>query len=140
MHLGMQQILSTSMQQRQQLVMTPAMVQAIRLLQLNAMELEQEVVQELEENPFLELADDQDEEDGATPPDGAAEDSAEDQAIPAPTEAVDDGLGEVESVTLASDLLSFVQTSLYRPPLRHVKPERPSRQTSWLGPTLKRSR
>jgi RNA polymerase sigma-54 factor len=94
MHLGMQQILSTSMQQRQQLVMTPAMVQAIRLLQLNAMELEQEVVQELEENPFLELADDQDEEDGSTPPDG----TAEDQAIPAPTETVDDGLGEVEPV------------------------------------------
>lgn len=69
MNLGMQQVLSTSMQQRQQLVMTPAMVQAIRLLQLNSMELEQEVGQELEENPFLELSDEDESEgeDGADP-------------------------------------------------------------------------
>ncbi|NUP89714.1 MAG: RNA polymerase factor sigma-54 [Candidatus Sumerlaeia bacterium] len=66
----MHQVLSVSMQQRQQLVMTPAMVQAIRLLQLNSMELEQEVIQEMEENPFLEMVEEEEEatsEDAAPP-------------------------------------------------------------------------
>ena len=37
MHLGMHQEFRQRLEQSQRLVMTPAMVQAIRLLQLNAM-------------------------------------------------------------------------------------------------------
>jgi len=59
MNLGIHQVINQSLQQRQQLVMTPAMVQAIRLLQLNSLELEQEIEQEMEENPFLEASDDE---------------------------------------------------------------------------------
>ncbi len=92
MNIGMQQALSTSMQQSQRLVMTPAMVQAIRLLQLNAMELEQEINQEIEENPFLELT--EEEEDG----------TAEQSEKPAATqegEAIDDQIERApDAVTL----------------------------------------
>ena len=40
--------------QRQQLVLTQKMQQALKILQLSGMELEQEIQQELESNPFLE--------------------------------------------------------------------------------------
>ncbi|XOV84284.1 MAG: RNA polymerase factor sigma-54 [bacterium] len=42
----------------QQLTMTPQLQQAIRLLQLSALDLQQEIQNTLEENPMLELADD----------------------------------------------------------------------------------
>ncbi|HAD39379.1 MAG TPA: RNA polymerase factor sigma-54, partial [Plesiomonas shigelloides] len=42
----------------QQLAMTPQLQQAIRLLQLSTLELQQEIQQALESNPLLELADD----------------------------------------------------------------------------------
>ena len=53
MPLSLQQ--SQRMQQR--LVMTPQMQQSVKLLQMNAMELETMTAQELLENPFLELED-----------------------------------------------------------------------------------
>jgi RNA polymerase sigma-54 factor len=74
------------------------MVQAIRLLQLNAMEMEQEISQELEENPFLELADDEDEEDGRNPADNGAADDDRDNGDTEPEADVDDGLGEVGDI------------------------------------------
>lgn len=45
---------------QQSLVMTPALQQAIKLLQLSRLELESQIEQELLENPVLELQDDQD--------------------------------------------------------------------------------
>ena len=42
----------------QQLTMTPQLQQAIRLLQLSALDLQQEIQNTLEENPMLELSDD----------------------------------------------------------------------------------
>ncbi len=42
----------------QQLTMTPQLQQAIRLLQLSALDLQQEIQNALEENPMLEMADD----------------------------------------------------------------------------------
>ena len=53
--------------------MTPQLQQAIRLLQLSSLDLQQEIQQNLDSNPMLEL----DEEDAA------AEDSATDEAAPA---------------------------------------------------------
>ncbi len=54
--------------QTQRLIMTPQMQQSIQLLQLNSLELEQMVEQEMLENPFLELVDEQDDEDRPTEP------------------------------------------------------------------------
>ncbi|WP_313255940.1 RNA polymerase factor sigma-54 [Stenotrophomonas sp.] len=50
-----------SAQLGQQLHLTPALLQSIRLLQLNGMQLELEVRQALESNPLLELQDEQEE-------------------------------------------------------------------------------
>ena len=47
------------MRQTQRLIMTPQMQQSIQLLQLNSIELEQMIAEEMLENPFLELADDE---------------------------------------------------------------------------------
>jgi RNA polymerase sigma-54 factor len=47
--------------QTQKLVMTPQMQQSIQLLQMSMLELEQVALQEVAENPFLELADDTEE-------------------------------------------------------------------------------
>ena len=43
----------------QQLTMTPQLQQAIRLLQLSTLDLQQEIQQTLESNPMLETADEQ---------------------------------------------------------------------------------
>ncbi len=55
MALSMQQV----QRQTQRLIMTPQMQQSIQLLQMNSMDLEQLIRHEMEENPFLEIADDE---------------------------------------------------------------------------------
>ncbi|MCB2154639.1 RNA polymerase factor sigma-54 [bacterium] len=57
MSLSLQQVLK----QTQKLIMTPQMQQSIQLLQLNSLELEQMIHQEMMDNPFLELTDDEEE-------------------------------------------------------------------------------
>jgi RNA polymerase sigma-54 factor len=54
----------------QQLTLTPQLQQSLRLLQLSALELAQEVEQMLADNPLLELADD--DTPDAPPPDKAS--------------------------------------------------------------------
>ncbi len=54
--MGME--LKQSMKMTQQLVMTPQLQQAIKLLQLSRMELLEQVTQEIEQNPLLEQPDD----------------------------------------------------------------------------------
>jgi len=49
--------------QRQQLVMTPRLQQALRLLQLPTLELEQELKAEMQSNPLLEFEEDEEEPD-----------------------------------------------------------------------------
>ncbi len=61
----------------QHLALTPQLQQSIRLLQLSTLELHQEVGQMLDENPFLEL----EEDDGATPFEAASEQSALDRPV-----------------------------------------------------------
>ena len=51
----------------QQLVMTPQLQQAIKLLQLSQLELVDLVQQELQENPILEETNEVDDERAATP-------------------------------------------------------------------------
>ncbi len=61
----------------QHLTMTPQLQQAIRLLQLSTLELQQEIQQALESNPMLELSEDgEDERDGASDPSGGPESGA----------------------------------------------------------------
>ncbi len=55
MALSLQQV----QKQTQRLIMTPQMQQSIQLLQMNSMELEQLIRQEMLENPFLEMADEE---------------------------------------------------------------------------------
>ena len=84
----------------QQLAMTPQLQQAIRLMQLSAMELKTEVRQAIEANPMLDLVEENDEEDGEDeelapdtgedpfedgPGDGAALDDAEQLAAESAT-------------------------------------------------------
>jgi len=55
--------LSLQLKLGQQLTMTPQLQQAIRLLQLSTLDLQQEIHQALESNPMLELVDHNDEEE-----------------------------------------------------------------------------
>ncbi|MGZ5836272.1 MAG: RNA polymerase factor sigma-54 [Xanthobacteraceae bacterium] len=64
--------------QTQALVMTPQLMQAIKLLQLSSLDLAAYVEGELERNPLLERANDDDEAPvGAAEPEGSASESAE---------------------------------------------------------------
>ena len=75
----------------QHLTLTPQLQQSIRLLQLSTLELQQEVEQMLDQNPFLETEDDAASSDAATDrPAGtepAAERSTDDTGFDAPDDA-----------------------------------------------------
>jgi RNA polymerase sigma-54 factor len=58
--------LSLQLKLGQQLTMTPQLQQAIRLLQLSTLDLQQEIHQALESNPMLELIEEQDESNDST--------------------------------------------------------------------------
>jgi RNA polymerase sigma-54 factor len=66
----------------QQLAMTPQLQQAIRLLQLSTLDLQVEIQQQVESNPMLELAEDEDGFDGE-PVEGEAQEPAVAEAEPA---------------------------------------------------------
>ena len=51
---------SLQLKMNQQLAMTPQLQQAIRLLQLSTLDLQQEIQQALDSNPLLELEEDLD--------------------------------------------------------------------------------
>ncbi len=70
----------------QHLTMTPQLQQAIRLLQLSTLELQQEIQQVLEENPMLELEDESELSEIDSDAEGEQANSTEDV-----TEPVDDG-------------------------------------------------
>ena len=57
----------------QQLTMTPQLQQAIRLLQLSTLELQQEIQEALESNPMLERQEDGEDFDNSDPMADAAE-------------------------------------------------------------------
>src|ERR1700690_3845976 len=64
--------------QTQALVMTPQLMQAIKLLQLSSLDLAAYVEAELEKNPLLERANDDDDAPvGAAEPEGSATESGE---------------------------------------------------------------
>ncbi len=55
--------LSLQLKLGQQLTMTPQLQQAIRLLQLSTLDLQQEIQEVLESNPMLEIEESQNEDD-----------------------------------------------------------------------------
>ncbi len=67
----------------QQLTMTPQLQQAIKLLQLSTLDLQQEIQSQLDSNPLLELSEDDDSGNASTEDRNAA---ADDSATPAPSE------------------------------------------------------
>jgi RNA polymerase sigma-54 factor len=67
---------SLSIRQSQQLVLTPQLAQAIKLLQLNNLELESAIAEELSKNPLLERVDD-DADAPTSPAEGTESDSDE---------------------------------------------------------------
>jgi len=68
------------------LAMTPQLQQSLRLLQLSALEFEQEIARALSENPFLERVEDAERAAATAAADGAPADAA---AVPAPDAAPD---------------------------------------------------
>jgi RNA polymerase sigma-54 factor len=107
----------------QKLVMTPTLQQAIKLLQLSRLELEQALAQELQVNPLLEVAEEpppEDEplpaeeaassEEAASPEDGSREASATEASIDAaasdePEPTTQDPFSEVEVEALFANYL-----------------------------------
>ena len=71
----------------QQLVMTPQLQQAIRLLQLSTLDLQQEIQEALESNPMLEIEEDFDTDAEDTNHAGSAAAAAGSEAAAAVTEA-----------------------------------------------------
>ena len=91
------------LRQSQSLVMTPQLQQAIKLLQLSNLELASYVEQELERNPLLELAGENDGADGSA--ERSPENEASAEAAPEPAKAaVEDSYAGVEGASAGSDL------------------------------------
>jgi len=88
---------SIQLKMGQSLTMTPQLQQAIKLLQLSTLELQQQIQETLEENPMLEIAEDQDSlADGSTESETAAE---SDKDSNNPDEAMDrDSGGNTEEI------------------------------------------
>lgn len=86
----------------QQLTMTPQLQQAIRLLQLSSLDLQQEVQEALEANPMLEMADDGDDDFTASASETASNGNGDEDitatALPEPVtlEVLDHSHGEEE--------------------------------------------
>jgi len=98
-----------SLRATQRVVMTPLLQQAIQLLQLSTLELEQVVRKELEENPLLEeLPEEKQEVDGEAATATAA-DGTELAPAPAPTEPVSKETSSVDGER--ADDLPFDLTS-----------------------------
>src|SRR5690349_12763741 len=87
--------------QGQSLVMTPQLLQAIKLLQFSSIELASYVEAELERNPLLERADDPEVRDSASERDGGpggdAFGSSSDSGADVPGQAAGDGFGDTSS-------------------------------------------
>lgn len=85
--------LSLQLKLGQQLTMTPQLQQAIRLLQLSTLDLQQEIHQVLESNPMLELVEPNDEQDSVRPQNSTSTDgeTTADKAAEAPATSDVDG-------------------------------------------------
>ena len=97
--MALEQRLSLKLSQK--LVMTPALQQAIKLLQMTRLELEGVLTQELEENPLLEQ-----------PEDDPAEDQGEIEKAEEAPDADDDG--KMEDIDLDAYFNEYLEASSER--------------------------
>ena len=122
-----------SLRLSQQLVMTPQLQQAIKLLQLNRMELAEVVNQEMMENPILEELTDTPEGENATPtetagetPDTEAEQFRDEQALVKPKEAEEQLVAGKDDFNWDSYIEDFNSSSSSAPSMREINEELPS--------------
>lgn len=108
------------LKQAQSLVMTPQLMQSIRLLQFTQVELERFIDEEIERNPLLERVEQQDAALAETPPEVVAADAA----------AADEDWFDVETVWTSEAIAEKLDTSL-----ENVFPDDPG-TTERLGPDL----
>ena len=117
------------MRQQQQLVMTPQLQQAIRLLQLSRLELTEIVRQEILENPVL---------DEYAPPEGEAEFSIDQPEDPsAPAESNSDREDEINTLSIPKDLgewESYLEASQSLPYQAREEQERPAFEAMITSP------
>lgn len=85
---------SLNLQLGQNLTMTPQLQQAIRLLQLSTLELQQEIQQALENNPMLELTDEHATTNDVTADTGASTEAANERTDNADNDYADEGWDE----------------------------------------------
>lgn len=109
------------LKQQQQLVMTPQLQQAIRLLQLSRLELSEIVQQELLENPVL---------DEYAPPENETEFSIDQPEDPnAPAQSNSDREDEINTLSIPKDIAeweSYLESSQSLPYQAREEQERPS--------------
>ncbi len=96
----------------QKLVMTPTLQQAIKLLQLSRLELEQELTQEVQANPLLEMVEESpaEEEVAAQPAeDGKDEEAATGDELPGGAVTAETGGGDEPELARESDPFSQIE-------------------------------
>ena len=93
---------SLSLKFGQQMTMTPQLQQAIRLMQLSAIELNLEIREAVETNPMLELAEDDD--IGDVPAEDLGSDPEWERREEPPSESDDEGDGFIEDVGIPEEL------------------------------------
>ncbi len=92
----------------QKLVMTPTLQQAIKLLQLSRLELEQAMSQEVQVNPLLELSEDEQRSEDASTSEALASDSGEPSeasAVEEQAEGVEDSFSQINVEELFGNFL-----------------------------------
>jgi RNA polymerase sigma-54 factor len=124
-----------SLRLSQQLVMTPQLQQAIKLLQLNRMELAEVVNQEMMENPILEELSETPEGENMNPAEGSPEESAdpeseqrrdEDAFIKPKAQEEQIVSGKDEDFNWESYVEEFNSSSSSAPSMREINEELPS--------------
>src|SRR3984957_2876340 len=123
-----------SLKLSQQLVMTPQLQQAIKLLQLNRMELAEVVTQEMMENPILEELSETPEGENAVPEENAsgevqnpeAEQTRDEEAFVKPQAAEEQVVAGKDDFNWESYVEEFNSNSSSAPSMREISEELPS--------------
>lgn len=119
---------TTSLKQEQRLIITPQLQQAIKLLQLNHVQMNEMLQEELEENPILEeqveFAEDPDEFEEAQPKSLESEEAPE-GAVEFSTQSSEEG-SEEENKVSQEDVYADLDWEAYFEDLEFSKPSIPS--------------
>ena len=121
-----------SLRLSQQLVMTPQLQQAIKLLQLNRMELQEVVTQEMMENPILEEVAETPEGDNQAPepagesPDPESEQLRDEESFIKPKAQEEQLVAGKDDFNWESYVEEFNSTSSSAPSMREINDELPS--------------